>query len=97
MRFEWDPAKAARNLQKHGVSFELARRVCDDPFHAIVLDRVVDGEQRWHAVGIVGGVVLLVVVHTYPDGNDDELVRIIGSRKATSHERRSYEQGLKFG
>jgi uncharacterized DUF497 family protein len=35
-----------------------------------------------------------VVVHTYPDPDDDEHVRIIGARKATSHERKRYEAEL---
>ena len=98
MRFEWDPAKAATNLRKHGVSFELARRVWDDPLHVIVPDRISDGEHRWHSIGVVGELTILVVVHTYPDANEDDLVRIIGARKATSHERRRYEQdGFDFG
>jgi len=32
IRFEWDPAKAALNVRKHGVSFEIARQVFVDPF-----------------------------------------------------------------
>lgn len=91
MRFEWDSEKARRNLGKHGVSFELAQRVWDDPLHVIVPDRIEGGEQRWHAIGLVGSVAVLVVVHSYPDG-DDERVRIIGARKATPAERRRYEQ-----
>ncbi len=92
MEFEWDNAKAAVNLAKHGVSFELARSVWDDPLHVILPDRVEDGEQRWHAIGLVGAIVVLVVVHSHPDPVDDQRVRIIGARKATSHERRRYEQ-----
>ncbi|WP_274630273.1 BrnT family toxin [Arvimicrobium flavum] len=84
--------KARRNLAKHGVAFEDAQAVWDDPLRVIVPDRFNDGEQRWHAIGVVGPVVVLVVVHIYPDGDDEELVRIIGARKATSHERRRYEQ-----
>ncbi|TXL79649.1 BrnT family toxin [Vineibacter terrae] len=38
MRFEWDPEKARINAAKHGVSFELARRVWDDPLYTIVAD-----------------------------------------------------------
>jgi len=91
VRFDWDPGKARTNLAKHGVSFELARRVWDDPLHVIVPDRVIDGEQRWHAIGVVGTVTLVVVVHTYPRGEEANLARIIGARKATSHERRRYE------
>lgn len=91
MQFEWDPAKARSNLAKHGVSFELACRVWDDPLHVIVPDRVVDGEQRWHAIGMVGNVTVLVVVHSWPRGEEINLARIIGARKATPHERRRYE------
>jgi uncharacterized DUF497 family protein len=59
--------------------------------HIIVPDRVVDGEQRWHAIGIVGTFTLLVVVHIYPMGEEANLARIIGVRKATPHECRRYE------
>jgi uncharacterized DUF497 family protein len=92
VRFEWDPAKARSNLAKHGVSFELAQRVWDDPRHVIVPDRIEGGEQRWHALGLVGPVIVLLVVHSYPDPDDDERVRIIGARKATPSERRRYER-----
>lgn len=92
MRFIWDPEKARRNLAKHGILFELAQFVFDDPLHVLVPDRFEDGEQRWHAVGMVGAVAILLVVHSYPDEDDEELVRIIGARKATPHERRRYEQ-----
>ncbi|MBZ9815544.1 BrnT family toxin [Mesorhizobium sp. CA7] len=92
MRFEWDPEKARRNLAKHGVAFDLAKKVFDDPLHLIVPDRFEDGEQRWHAIGMVGTQVILLVVHTYPIVADEERVRIVGARKATPHERRHYEQ-----
>ena len=49
IRFEWDGAKAALNLRKHGVSFELAARIFTDPFVLIERDRIEDGEQRWQA------------------------------------------------
>jgi uncharacterized DUF497 family protein len=89
VKFEWEVAKAHSNRVKHHVSFELARDVWTDPLHVIVPDRFEDGEQRWHAVGMVGSVTVLVVVHSYPE---DNVIRIIGARKATSHERRRYEQ-----
>ena len=92
MRFEWAPDKARRNLAKHAVPFELAKLVFDDPLHLLVPDRVEEGQQRWHAIGMVGAVAILLVVHAYPDPDDEELVRIIGARKATPHERRRYEQ-----
>lgn len=92
MCFEWDPAKAQTNFAKHGVSFELARRVWDDPLHLVVLDRFEDGEERWHAVGVVGALTVLVVVPSYPDAPDGTRIRIIGARKASARERRRYEQ-----
>jgi len=92
MQFEWDPDKARRNLSKHRVSFELAMRVWDDPLHVIVPDRFEAGEQRWHAIGLVGAAAILVVVHAYPLAHDEERIRIVGARKATPHERRRYEQ-----
>lgn len=92
MIFDYDPEKAAENLAKHSVSFALAAAVWDDPLHVILPDRVVDGERRYHAIGLVGAVVVLVVVHIYPDGEDGNRVRIISARRATPHERRRYEE-----
>ncbi|MFO1103831.1 MAG: BrnT family toxin [Methylocystis sp.] len=92
MRIEWDSDKARRNVAKHGVSLEVAQRVGDDPLHVIIPDRFEDDEEVWHAIGVVGSVALLVVVHCYPDEDDAERVRIIGARKATPQERRRYAQ-----
>ena len=92
MRFAWDPEKARTNLVKHGVSFELAREVWADPLHVVIPERVEGGEPRWQAFGLVGAVVILVVVHAYPDPDDESQVRIVGARKATPHERKRYEQ-----
>jgi len=92
--FEWDPAKAIVNLAKHGVSFELACEVWEDPLYALVPDRIENGEQRWHAIGLVGAVTILVVVHVYPDPDSEERIRIISARKATTRERRRYEQEI---
>jgi hypothetical protein len=92
VRFEWDAAKARSNFAKHGVSFELAERVWDDPLYEITFDRIVDGEERWLAIGVVRTTTVLVVIHTYPDFEDDQCVRIISARRATSHERRHHEQ-----
>ncbi|UYN97971.1 MAG: BrnT family toxin [Enhydrobacter sp.] len=78
-------------MAKHGVSFELATRVWDDPLHVILPDRLVDGEQCWHAIGVVRSITLLVVVHVYPKGEEAGVARIIGARRATPHERRRYE------
>jgi Uncharacterized protein conserved in bacteria len=92
MKFEWDEQKNNSNYTKHKVSFELAQLVFDDPLHLVKFDRIVDGEERWHAMGNVMGRHVLVVVHTYRNHNGEESIRIISARRASSHERRHYEQ-----
>jgi len=92
VRFEWDPNKAASNLQKHGISFPLATRVFADPFAVSFPERVVDGEQRWQIIGLVDGVLLLLAAYTVTDETDGtERIRIISARRAERHERRRYE------
>ena len=93
MKFEWDKNKNRSNYAKHGVSFEVACKIFDDPLAVYLFDRIVDGEERWHALGKIDDLPLLIVVHTYRDTNGEEIIRIISARKASSHERRQYENG----
>jgi uncharacterized DUF497 family protein len=93
VRFEWDEKKNRANQKKHDVSFGLAQRVFDDPLALSRLDRVENGEQRWQTLGLVGETVVLLVVHTVQEEHSEEVIRIISARKATSRERRHYEQG----
>ena len=93
MEFEWDEQKNLTNFAKHKISFELARLVFEDPLHLVKFDRAVDGEERWHVMGSVMDRHVLVVVHTYRNREDEEFIRIISARRASSHERRQYEQG----
>ena len=95
MLFSWDDAKSATNLRKHGVRFEVAKRVFDDPLHVTRQDRMEGGELRWQTVGMVGGVALLLVAHTWREmESGQEHIRIISARRATRLERKVYEQGL---
>jgi uncharacterized protein len=91
VRFEWDDEKASENYRKHRVLFETAALVFDDPDFVMLPDRDVDGEERWHTIGMVQGVLLLLVVHTLEDEDEEEIVRIISAREVTAHERRRYE------
>jgi uncharacterized DUF497 family protein len=93
VRFEWDPTKAAVNLSKHGVAFEDAVLVFEDPLQRSRQDRHLDGEERWQTLCMVCSIVLLLVAHTWRDDGDDEVTRIISARRATKQERRDYEQG----
>ncbi len=90
MRFEWDPQKAASNLNKHGVTFQEAATVFedvlsltgDDPDHSI-------GEVRMITFGLSSQGRLLVVSHTVRRGR----LRIITARIAKPAERKLYEEG----
>ena len=92
MRFEWDAEKNRSNQKKHaGIDFETASRVFADSSLMLRKDRVVDGEQRWHAIGAVRKAVLLVVhVYREEDPNGEEIIRIISAREADPRERRIY-------
>jgi uncharacterized protein len=93
MRFEWNGEKARLNQRKHGVGFEEAMHVFEDPFALFEPDRVDDsGELRWQAVGLVGGIVVLAVAHTIRTGGEDEVIRLISARRSTRKERNRYEQ-----
>lgn len=89
MRFAWDEKKAARNLIKHGISFEEATTVFGDPLSDTFPDPDHSFEEyRFIITGSTESGKILVVAHT----DDGELVRIISAREATSEERKSYEE-----
>lgn len=91
MLVEWDEKKNRANLKTHGVDFEMAQEVFDDPLALSKLDRVASDEERWQTLGMVESVVLLVV-HTVRVELGEEVIRVISARRATAHERRHYEQ-----
>lgn len=91
--FEWDVVKAASNYRKHGIRFEEAARVFDDPFHLSVQERYENGEYRWQSIGTVRGCVVVVVAHTTRFEDGTEIIRIISARKAERREQRGYEHG----
>lgn len=94
IRFEWDEAKNRANVAKHGISFEQAIRIFDDPLCLTVPDRVVDGEERWLTFGMTENSGVLIVAHTIREetGEGREIFRIISVRQATKRERRHYEE-----
>ncbi len=93
IQFEWDPAKARSNQRKHGIRFEDAMHVFDDPQALFELDRSDEfGELRGHAIGLIGEVAVVLVAHTIREEAEDEIVRSISARRATRQERKRYEQ-----
>jgi len=91
--FEWDVSKAQSNFRKHGISFEEAKTVFADPFLLTYPDDFhSEAEDRLISIGHSGRQRLLLVVHTERDQDNELLIRIIGSRKATAAERETYEE-----
>jgi hypothetical protein len=92
--FDWDPAKAASNAAKHGVTFEAAITIFRDPLARSILDRDrTPDEERWVTLGETAAGHLLVVVHTWNEINPDRaVVRIISARRPTANETRQYRE-----
>ncbi len=88
MEFEWDPDKAHRNLDRHGVDFADAVGALEDEFALTVQDPYSETEERFITLGSDPLGRLLVVVYTWRG----ESIRLISARKATSRERRQYEE-----
>ncbi len=89
LRFEWDPAKAAANLEKHGLTFEEAATCFGDPLSFTFADPDHSAaEQRYLLLGRSHAGRLLVIAHT----ERGDAVRIISARLATRKERRFYEE-----
>lgn len=86
-QFEWDLAKAEHNLVKHGIAFEEALSVFDDPFALVDYDHDhSDEEDRWIIVGLSSQRRLITVWYT----ERAEIIRIIGCRRASRREHQGY-------
>ncbi len=87
MRFQCDPAKAAANLRKHGVSLADAEGVLADPLAVTIEDPDARGERRFITLGLGNAGELLVLVWTERGGE----CRAISARRPTRKERKQYE------
>ncbi|MGC1378968.1 MAG: BrnT family toxin [Anaerolineales bacterium] len=85
--FEWDSSKAAANLRKHSVTFELACEAFFDPFVCYLDDEVIEGELRETIIGLSANWQLLYVVYVMRD----DMIRLISARLVTNPERETYE------
>jgi uncharacterized DUF497 family protein len=91
IRFDWDIRKATGNLKKHNVSFEEAKsafyderaKLIDDPDHSV-------DEERFILLGLSHLARIVVVCHCYR--GDDNIIRIISARKATTQELKAYRR-----
>jgi len=93
--FEWDDAKAARNLRKHGVRFEDVMAIFSDPLLLTIADPDHSGrEERWISIGGNDRGRLLLAVHTFVEMESSNVViRIISARSPTKSEARQYREG----
>jgi uncharacterized protein len=92
-KFDWGQSKNRENKRNHFVDFETASRIWDGFVLEHPDDRFDYGEERVNAFGMVDGRVLAV---TYTlRGDNDEVYWLISARKATSHERKGYEEEFK--
>jgi uncharacterized DUF497 family protein len=90
LKFEWDTRKATANLKKHGISFDEAKsaffdeqaKLIDDPDHS-------EDEDRFILLGLSHSLRIVVVCHCYR--GDDDVIRIISARKATTRELKEYK------
>ncbi len=93
MQFEWDENKNKLNQQKHGVSFEEAQKVFDDPLQISKLDyRFSYFEERWITIGAIQTGRILVVANLFFTDDGEEIIRIISARQANPNERANYER-----
>lgn len=94
IRFTWDPAKAAANRLKHGVTFEEAESAFADEVGLLLgdLDHSLD-EDRYLLLGMSDRIRVLVVSHAVWAEGDE--IRIISARRATKAERRQYVEGMR--
>jgi hypothetical protein len=90
--FEWDSAKATKNIKIHGVSFDEASTAFKDTLSLTIYDPLhSDEEDRQILIGNSYKNRLLVVVHT----ERGDKIRIISARKATKNEKKQYEENAK--
>jgi uncharacterized protein len=93
LRFDWDEQKNKANRKKHGIWFEEARTVFDDPRALLFSDPDhSEEEERFVLLGASSAGKALVVVHCYKES--EELFRIISARKASKKEVKVYEEGI---
>lgn len=92
--YDWDKRKAQINLAKHKVSFEEGETIFDDPFLITYSDELhSEHEERLISIGMSRNERILLVVHVEKlEATNFTLIRIISCRKATSSERKLYEE-----
>jgi uncharacterized DUF497 family protein len=94
-QFDWDEVKAASNLRKHGVAFEIAMTIFNDPLMLTIFDPDhSEAEERWVSIGHASDRRLVLAVHTYKEADGSTAtIRILSARRPTRREARQYREG----
>jgi len=87
LSFEWDEEKRRRNFHKHRVEFADAVTAFDDDQAITVSDEVSEAESRFVTLAADAEGRVLVIVYTWRG----ETIRLISARRATTRERKQYE------
>ena len=86
MNYVWDKRKDRGNVVRHGIAFEDAIRIFEEPTLERVDDRFDYGETRVYAIGVVDGLEITLI---YTDVSETER-RVISAWSAERHERTAY-------
>jgi uncharacterized protein len=89
MKYKWDQQKAKTNLSKHGISFEEAQTVFDDPLYVDFYDPDhSENEDRYIIIGESSKNRVLLVSYT----ERGEQIRLISARQVTKQELKAYQE-----
>ena len=92
MKLIWDRHKNETNVEKHGLDFADAYKVFESPMMVGLDERKEYGEDRWIGIGLLDSARVVVIVFTEPE---EDTIRVISFRKATTDEQKRYEQEYK--
>ena len=94
MKFSWDPRKADSNLRKHGVAFDEAITVFNDPL-AFIFDDMVHSEEEQREIIIGYSALRRLILVCFVERIEDT-IRIVSARRATKDEIRDYEKNARY-
>lgn len=92
MKLIWDRRKNEINIEKHGMDFADAHKIFESPMMVGLDERKEYGEERWIGIGLLDNTRVVVIVFTE---SEEDTIRVISLRKATTDERKKYEQDYK--
>lgn len=93
MKFDWDEEKNRENMCRHGIDFADAVEVFTHPMLTQLDDRKDYGEDRWVGIGLMKNTVAVIV---YVEWIEEERVRFISARRALHHERKRYNEEVRY-